>query len=66
MAAGLESSIVHPAGTNWVLVKGSHDSGTIHGVYGPYSELQADWLLTHFLDCSTYNWTKAELQEGLA
>jgi hypothetical protein len=56
------AAIVHPAGTNWVLVKGHHDSGTIKGVYGPYTEQQADWLLAEILDCSSYNWTKTRLR----
>lgn len=62
MATARQPAIVHPPGTNWVLVKGSHDSGTIHGVYGPYTEEHTDWLMRELLDCSSYNWTKAELQ----
>lgn len=49
---------------NWVLVKGYHDSGTIDGVYGPYTEAYTDWLLTTVLDCSSYNWTKVKLSSG--
>lgn len=51
-------------GTDWVLVKGYHDSGTIDGVFGPYTEQYADWLLSDALDCSSCNWTKAKLKNG--
>jgi len=40
---------VWPA-ARWVLVKGYHDSGTIDGVFGPYTEAHADWLLSTVLD----------------
>lgn len=53
------------ATADWVLVKGSHDSGTIDGVFGPYSEARAGWLLANMLDTSYSNWTKIELS-GLA
>ena len=62
--AGAGLAIVHPAGTNWVLVKGSHDSGTVHGVYGPYTEEHAGWLMRELLELSSYNWTMTELQTG--
>lgn len=45
-------------------MKGYYDSGTIDGVFGPYTETHADWLLTRILDCSSYNWTKAKLGIG--
>jgi hypothetical protein len=48
----------------WVLVKGWHDQGGVEGVYGPYTEDFADWLLGHLLECSSCNWTKAKLSTG--
>lgn len=48
----------------WVLVKGWHDSGGVEGVYGPYTEAHADWLLGSLLDGSTHNWTKVKLSSG--
>ena len=48
----------------WVLVKGYHDSGTIDGVFGPYTEDYADWLLAEPLSNSYGNWTKVRLQSG--
>jgi hypothetical protein len=54
-----------PEQANWVLVKGYHDSGTIDGVFGPYAEAHADWLLGDLLGGSTYgNWTKVKLSSG--
>jgi hypothetical protein len=50
----------------WVLVKGWHDQGGIEGVYGLYSEEEADWILSALLDLSSYNWTKARVQAGPA
>lgn len=49
---------------NWVLVKGYHDSGTIDGVYGPYTEAYTDWLLAEPLGNSYGNWTKVKLSSG--
>lgn len=48
----------------WVLVKGYYDTGTIDGVFGPYTEAEADWLLSNALDTSYSNWTKARLSDG--
>lgn len=53
-----------PPEPRWVLVKGYHDSGTIDGVYGPYTEEYADWLLGNVLDGTYSNWTKARLSSG--
>jgi hypothetical protein len=50
--------------TSWVLVKGYHDSGTIDGVYGPYAEAYADWLLAGPLEFTADNWTKVKLSSG--
>lgn len=47
-----------------MLVKGWHDQGGVEGVYGLYSEEQADWILRELLDCSSCNWTKARLAAG--
>ena len=55
---------LNPAPRWFVLVKGHHDSGTIDGVFGPYTEKLCDWLLGNVLDCSSYNWTKVRLQDG--
>lgn len=48
----------------WVLVHGQHDSGTIEGVFGPYTEEHADWLLGSMLNATYGNWTKARLSSG--
>jgi hypothetical protein len=48
----------------WVLVQGYHDSGTIDGVYGPYTEAEADWLLAGPLSSSYGNLTKVKLSRG--
>lgn len=48
----------------WVLVKGWHDSGTIDGVYGPYTEAHIDWLMQGLLEYSSGNWTKIKLSGG--
>lgn len=52
------------SGVHWVLVKGDHDSSTIHGAYGPYSEAYVDWLLFTVLSGSTGSWTKIKLSSG--
>ena len=64
MSAEPQAAIVHPAGTTWVLVKGWHDSGTLEGVFGPYSQDHAEWLLKEMLDNSTNNWTLMQLATG--
>jgi hypothetical protein len=50
--------------TRWVLVEGYHDSGTINGVYGPYTEAYIDWLLAAPLQYHSGNWTKVKLSDG--
>lgn len=47
----------------FVLTKGWHDAPGIDGVFGPYSEAEADWLLA-MMDPPTQNWQKHELQRG--
>lgn len=48
----------------WVLVEGCHDSGSINGVYGPYTEAYIDWLLAAPLQYHSGNWTKVKLSSG--
>lgn len=49
---------------SWVLIKGYHDSGTIDGVYGPYTEAYIDWLLAEPLSNGYGNLTKIKLSSG--
>jgi hypothetical protein len=60
----IPSGTVREEPPNWVLVKGYHDSGTIDGVYGPYTEAHADWLLSDLLSNAYGNWTKVKLASG--
>lgn len=55
--------VLHPD-ARFALVKGYHDSGTIDGVYGPYTEAYIDWLLSGLLEYSSGNWTKVKLSSG--
>lgn len=54
---------VWPA-ANWVLVQGCSGSDSIDGVYGPYTEAHADWLLKGPLASSYAYWTKHKLSSG--
>lgn len=60
----VEGALRLPGPRCWVLVKGYHDGGTIDGVYGPYTEAHADWLLSGPLDGNYSNWTKHKLSSG--
>jgi hypothetical protein len=45
-----------------VIIKGWHDSGTIDGVYGPYSQAEAQWIYEEFLvNGGGNNWTIAKI-----
>jgi hypothetical protein len=56
--------VILPPREEWVLVKGWHDSGTIDGVYGPYTEERARWLMGGMLEYASANWTLAGVQSG--
>lgn len=64
IGAHLKGALRVPDSRRWVLVKGYRDSGTIDGVYGPYAEEYADWLLAGLLEYHSSNWTKVKLSTG--
>ena len=48
----------------WVLVKGVPGSDAIDGVYGPFTEAYADWVLHTLASDSYAYWTRHKLSSG--